>query len=110
MRDVLLDIAPILDNMQRALAQDSEDVQALKEGVSLIYSQFSEALKRYGLEEMETIGQPFDPNLHEAMLEIEHGEYEPGTVVEETEKGYKLNGNVVRAARVVVSKAGGDNG
>lgn len=110
LRDMLLQIAPILDNLQRALAQDSEDVQGLKEGVSLTYSQFNETLKRYGLEEIEAVGQPFDPNLHEAMLEVEHGDYPPGTVVEETEKGYTLNGKIVRAARVIVSKAGGENG
>ena len=110
LRDMLLQIAPILDNMKRALAQESEDVAALKEGVSLTYNQFNDALKRYGLEEIEAAGQPFDPNLHEAMMEVEHGEYPPGTVVEETERGYKLNGKVVRAARVVVSKAGGENG
>jgi molecular chaperone GrpE len=110
LRDMLLQIAPILDNLQRALAQDSEDVQGLKEGVSLTYSQFNETLKRYGLEEIEAVGQPFDPNLHEAILEVEHGDYPPGTVVEETEKGYTLNGKIVRAARVIVSKAGGENG
>ena len=110
LRDMLLQIAPILDNMRRALAQESEDVAALKEGVSLTYNQFNDMLKRYGLEEIEAAGQPFDPNLHEAMMEVEHGEYPPGTVVEEMERGYKLNGKVVRAARVVVSKAGGENG
>ena len=54
---------------------------------------------------VEAIGAPFDPNLHEAMLEVEDNENEPGTVVQEMEKGYELNGKVVRPARVIVSKA-----
>ena len=54
---------------------------------------------------VEAIGAPFDPNLHEAMLEVEDAENEPGTVVQEMEKGYELNGKVVRPARVIVSKA-----
>ena len=104
-RDVLLQIAPILDNMRRALAQENTDLKSFKEGVELINSQFQEALRGYGLEEIEAIGQPFDPALHEALLEVEHPDHPPGTVVEEMEKGYKLNNKVVRPTRVIVSKA-----
>jgi molecular chaperone GrpE len=110
LRDVLLQIAPILDNMRRALAQENKDVDVFKQGVELIYSQFQETLKAYGLEEIEAVGQPFDPTLHEALMEIEHQEHPPGTVVEEMEKGYRLNSKVVRPARVIVSKAGGEDG
>ena len=110
LRDLLLQIAPILDNLRRALAQEDTGGEAFKQGVELIYNQFQEMLRGYGLEEIEAIGQPFDPNLHEAMMEVEHGEHPPGTVVEEMEKGYKLNNKVVRHTRVIVSKAGGDNG
>ena len=62
-------------------------------------------LTGYGLAEIEAMGQPFDPNLHEALAEVASPEHEPGTVMEEMEKGYKLNDKVVRPARVVVSKA-----
>jgi len=110
LRGVLLQIAPVLDNMRRALAQDSENVESLKQGVELIYGQFKDILQGYGLEEIESIGQPFDPNVHEAMMEVENDEHPPGTVVEEMEKGYKLSEKVVRPARVIVSKAGGDHG
>ena len=110
LRELLMKIAPILDNMRRALGQESENVESLKQGVALIYNQLGDALKGYGLEPIEAVGQPFDPHLHEALMEVEHEEYSPGTVVEELDKGYKLNDRVVRPARVVVSKAGGDNG
>ena len=105
LRDMLLQMAPVLDNMRRALDQDTEDAEGLKQGIELIYSQFNAALEGYGLKAVEAIGALFDPNLHEAMLEVEDAENEPGTVVQEMEKGYELNGKVVRPARVIVSKA-----
>ena len=106
LRDVLLQIAPILDNVNRALSQDSRDFDSLRQGVELISNQFKEVLQRYGLEEIEAIGKPFDPHLHEALMEIENQEHPGGTVVGELEKGYRLNQKVVRAARVIVSKSG----
>ena len=106
LRDVLLQIAPILDNLDRALAQATDDAASLREGVELIQTQFHEVLRRYGLEAIEAVGQPFDPTRHEALMQIESEEHPPGTVVDETEKGYTLNQRVVRPARVVVSKSG----
>jgi molecular chaperone GrpE len=105
LRDVLLQVAPPLDNMRRALGQETEDVEVLKQGIELIYTQFQDALNNYGLEQIEALGSLFDPNLHEAMVEVEDGEKEPGTVIEEMEKGYTLNGKVVRPTRVILSKA-----
>ena len=104
LRDVLLQIAPILDNLRRALSQETEDGAALKHGVELISGQFSEVLKGYGLAEIAAAGEPFDPNLHEALAEVPSADCEPGTVMEEMEKGYTLNDKVVRPSRVVVSK------
>jgi molecular chaperone GrpE len=104
LRDVLLQIAPILDNMRRALVQDTDELQSFKDGIELINNQFQETLRGYGLEEIEAMGQPFDPSVHEALLEVEHADHPAGTVVEEMEKGYKLNNKVVRPARVIVSK------
>ena len=106
LRDVLLQIAPMLDNMRRALAQENKGDDAFAQGVKLIYNQFQDTLKGYGLEEIGAIGQTFDPTLHEAMMEIEDKDHPPGSVVEEMEKGYKLNSKVIRPARVIVSKAG----
>ena len=105
LRDVLLQVAPILDNLRRALRQETQEAELLKQGVELICGQFNDVLKGYGLAEIEAVGQPFDPEVHEALAEVPDDEHAPGTVIEEMEKGYKLNDKVVRYARVVVSKA-----
>ena len=110
LRDLLLQIAPLMDNMRRALAQEAAEAQSLKQGVELILSQFQTILNGYGLEEIEAVGTPFDPNLHEAMLEVESADFEPGTVLEEMEKGYRLREKVLRPARVVVGKAPEEKG
>ena len=104
-RDLLLQVAPLLDNMRRALSQEDSDTAAIVQGIGLIFNQFQDILKGYGLEEIDAVGTPFDPNVHEAMLEIESAEHPPGTVLEEMDKGYVLRDKVVRPARVVVSKA-----
>ena len=109
LRDILLQIAPILDNLRRALGQETQDADSLKQGVELISGQFNEVLKGYGLAEIEAVGQPFDPNIHEALAEVPSAEHDPGTVMEEMEKGYTLNDKVVRPSRVVVSKASGES-
>lgn len=110
LRDVLAQIAPLLDNMRRALGQEASDGQALKQGVELIITQFQDVLKGYGLEEIEAVGQPFDPNVHEAMLEVESAVHPAGIVLEEMEKGYTLRERVMRPARVVVSKGSPGDG
>ena len=109
LRDVLLQVAPILDNLRRALRQETQEVDALKQGIELICGQFNDVLKGYGLAEIESVGQPFDPEVHEALAEVPDEEHPPGTVIEEMEKGYKLNDKVVRYARVVVSKASAES-
>lgn len=110
LRDLLLGLAPIFDNLRRAVGQKTDDAVVLKEGIELICGQIEEGLKGYGLEVIDAVGKPFDPNVHEAMMEVESEEHDPGTVVEELDRGYLFGGKVVRPARVVVSKAGGVNG
>lgn len=110
LRDVLLQVAPLLDNFRRALGQEASDPAALREGIEIIFRQFNEILSGYGLEEIEAGGQTFDPNQHEAMLQMPSEEHPPGTVMQEMEKGYKLNGRVIRPSRVVVSTAPVDEG
>ena len=105
LRDALLQFAPVMDNMRRALDQETQGVDALKEGIELIYDQLRTAFSTYGLEPIQAVDSKFDPNLHEAMMEVEDSERSPGTVIQEMEKGYTLNGKVVRPSRVVVSKA-----
>ena len=109
LRDVLLQVAPILDNLRRALHQETQEAELLKQGVELICGQFNDVLKGYGLAEIESVGQPFDPEVHEALAEVPDDEHAPGTIIEEMEKGYKLNDKVVRYARVVVSRASAES-
>ena len=110
MRDMLLGLSPIFDNLRRALAQETTDADALKEGIELISLQIEDSLKGYGLEVIDAVGKPFDPNVHEAILELESKDHDPGTVVEELDRGYLFGDRVIRPARVVVSKAGEANG
>ena len=109
LRDVLLQVAPILDNLRRALGQETQEAELLKQGVELICGQFNDVLKGYGLAEIESVGQLFDPEVHEALAEVPDDEHAPGTIIEEMEKGYKLNDKVVRYARVVVSRASAES-
>jgi molecular chaperone GrpE len=109
LRDVLLQVAPVLDNLRRALHQETQEAELLKQGVELICGQFNDVLKGYGLAEIESVGQPFDPEVHEALAEVPDDEHAPGTIIEEMEKGYKLNDKVVRYARVVVSRASAES-
>ena len=109
LRDILLQVAPILDNLRRALRQETQEAELLKQGVELICGQFNDVLQGYGLAEIEALGQSFDPEVHEALAEVPDDEHAPGTVIEEMEKGYKLNDKVVRYARVVVSKASAES-
>lgn len=103
LRDVLLQVGPMLDNFRRALGQDTDDVESFRQGIEIIFKQFTDILTGYGLVEIKAEGQPFDPNLHEALAQVPSAEHEPGTVMQEMEKGYMLNDRVVRPARVVVA-------
>ncbi len=94
-----------LDNFSRALesAKNSSDIKSFQSGVELIYSQLTEILAKEGLEEINAVGEKFDPNFHEAVLQVESDQAE-GTVVDEISKGYKLNGKVIRHSKVIVAK------
>ena len=96
-------LLPVLDNLERALvaATEHEEEQVL-EGVELVLRELSEALRKEGLEEIETDGR-FDPHVHEALL-TQPSEAEEGSVIEVLQKGYRLGDRVLRPARVVVSQ------
>lgn len=104
---LILDILPVLDNMERALAHASEETQgAVIEGVRLTHAMLLSALKKFGVAPVETAkGAPFDPALHHAMGQVESGECEPSTIVEEFQKGYTLNDRLLRPAMVSVACA-----
>lgn len=101
---VVEDLLPVLDNFERALEAASEhDEKVLGEGVSLVYNQLKDVLTRRGLCEVAAEGEDFDPSHHEAVLCRHYPGESEGKVMEVIEKGYKLDEQVVRPARVVVS-------
>jgi molecular chaperone GrpE len=97
-------LLPVLDNFSRALtsARNTQDFAALQQGVEMIYNQLSKVLENEGLTPIIAVGQPFDPNLHEALLR-EESAAEENIVLEELEKGYYLKDKVLRPSRVKVS-------
>jgi molecular chaperone GrpE len=95
---------PILDNFEMALMAAKDADPAIRDGVQMIYDQFVGVLKDAGVEPIDAGGEPFDPNLHEAISQKETIEVEEGTVVEQAQRGYKLDDRLIRPARVVVAK------
>ncbi|HHY36350.1 MAG TPA: nucleotide exchange factor GrpE [Firmicutes bacterium] len=102
---LFLELLPVLDNLERALQIEGEaSAAAIREGVELIYRQFLAVLMKEGVTPIEARGKPFDPELHEAVLQVEDPAVEAGTVVEEVQKGYMLHGRVLRPSMVKVAK------
>lgn len=104
--DLIRAILPFIDNLERAVnhAQKIADTGVLVEGVQLTLQQLLQALNKFGLSSFESVGKPFDPAMHEAMLVVETDKHEPNQVVEEFQKGYLLNDRLLRPATVSVSK------
>jgi molecular chaperone GrpE len=107
------ELLPVADNLERALeaaaiaAIDDEIVKPIAEGVELTLKSFRDAMKKFNIEVVDPQGEPFDPQLHQAMSMVENNEVEPNTVTAVMQKGYTLNGRLVRPAMVMVSKAAG---
>ncbi|MCD6153565.1 MAG: nucleotide exchange factor GrpE [Syntrophobacterales bacterium] len=103
---LIKDILPIVDSLERALdhAYNSEDFDAFVEGLKLIYDKILVSLKKHGVERIDAAGKDFDPNFHEAMSQVETEEFEDNKIVEEFEKGYLLNGRLLRPVKVSISK------
>lgn len=101
---LLVDLLEFIDNFQRALesGQGKEELAAYHDGMKLVFEQMMEILKRHGLAPFDSLGETFDPNLHEALMQTESDEYEPDHVGQEFVKGYKLNDKVIRHAKVGV--------
>jgi len=104
--DLIKAILPFIDNLERAVnhAEKVVDSGVLIEGVRLTIQQLLQSLSKFGLSSFESVGKPFDPAFHEAMLVVESDQYEPNHVVEEFQKGYLLNDRLIRPAIVSVSK------
>jgi len=102
------ELLPVVDNLERALeaAQiEHEAIQPISEGIDLTLKSFLDVLAKFNVERLDPVGEPFDPQLHQAMTMVENPEVEPNSVMAVMQKGFTLNGRLVRPAMVVVSKA-----
>ncbi|MGH2318188.1 nucleotide exchange factor GrpE [Planococcus sp. SE5232] len=105
-QSLLSDILPVLDNFERALSLQttSEESASLLKGVEMVQKSLIEAVNREGLEEIKAVGEPFDPNFHQAVMQEKDDSAEEGTVLQELQKGYVLKGRVLRPAMVKVNE------
>lgn len=100
------DLLPVVDNLRRAIAaaEQSQNVDELRQGVDMVLRQFEEALAKHSISPIDaSAGQPFDPNFHEAIQQIPSPEHAPMTVLQELERGYRIHDRVLRPSKVIVS-------
>ncbi|MDU0419804.1 nucleotide exchange factor GrpE [Staphylococcus simulans] len=105
-QSVLTDILPTIDNIERALQIEGEDesFKSLQKGVQMVYESLLRALEENGLEKIEALGQQFDPNFHQAVMQDSDDSYESGEVTQELQTGYKLKDRVLRPSMVKVNQ------
>lgn len=99
---VLTDFLPVLDNFTRAMETQCADPD-FKKGMEMIYTAFLETLHKQGVEEMGAAGEPFDPNLHNAVMHVEDDTFPEGSICEVFQKGYRMGEKVLRCAMVKVA-------
>ena len=106
---LLKEMIPVLDNLERAVEHaeqgEDDDSKGLLEGVNMTITQFRKALEDFGIKPITAVGEDFDPNLHQAMGQVESAEQPPNTVVNEFQKGYLLHDRLLRPSMVMVAKA-----
>jgi molecular chaperone GrpE len=102
---LVLEVLPLVDDMDRAIASldAGHELRKVKEGLHLVQNKFHRVLEQHGVEPIEAVGRPFDPHLHEAVAEVE-SDAEEGSVVEEVQRGYTLNGRLARPSRVKIAR------
>lgn len=100
------ELLPVVDNFERAFeqAKSAEEIQPVVEGIEMILKQLVDVLEKFHVTSFDSVGEPFDPEKHEAMAQQEHDEHEENTVISEFQKGYYLRDRLLRPARVIVSK------
>ncbi|MDN7240426.1 nucleotide exchange factor GrpE [Planococcus sp. N028] len=105
-QSLLSDLLPVLDNFERALSVEakSEEAASLQKGLEMVRNTLLEAVNREGLEEVKAVGETFDPHVHQAVMQEKDENAEPGTVLQELQKGYTLKGRVLRPAMVKVNE------
>ena len=103
-----IDLLNVMDNLERALQAvanpEDESVKGLCEGIELTMKEFLSVFNKFSIEQIDPQGEPFDPQAHQAMSMVENPDVEPNTVIAVVQKGYSLNGRVIRPAMVMVSK------
>ena len=99
--DLMIDLLEILDDFERAIENEDE---MESEGVNMIYKKFKKALQKHGLEEIDAENEKFDPKYHECLMSVEDEDHEEDEIIEEFQKGYKLNDKVIRPSKVKVAK------
>ncbi|MBN2110519.1 MAG: nucleotide exchange factor GrpE [Methanosarcinaceae archaeon] len=103
---MITELLEVYDNFERAIesAKQTDDVESVVKGVEMVFKQFTAILEKEGLQRIECQGEEFDPNLHEAIMHVEHPGHEEGTIVDVCKPGYYLHTKVIRPAMVAVSK------
>lgn len=100
--DIVASFLPVQDNLQKAISVKTED-ENLKQGIELVVKQISDIFKKFGVEEIETVGKEFDPEVHEAVTSVQDETLGEKIVKEEFRKGYKIGSKVIRHSMVVVA-------
>jgi molecular chaperone GrpE len=110
-RDLIAQLTEVLDNLERAVSADhkGESVDEFAKGVALIRDQLWDVLGRRGLTKMETVGNAFDPEAHDALMRAPSEEHDEGIIVQEVSPGYRLNDKILRHAKVIVSQGSPDS-
>ena len=103
---LLIEILPIVDNLDRAMASLSEghDPEKVKQGLKLAQEELHQVLELHGVKTVKALGEPFDPERHEAVATVESDGAKEGTVVDEIQRGYALNGRLIRPSRVRIAQ------
>ena len=105
-QDLATDLVPVVDTFDRALQlkPDENSIDSFYEGMEMIYRQLMQALSQAGVEEIKTEGETFDPNFHQAVMQVEDDQYESQAIVETLQKGYRLKDRIIRPAMVKVNQ------
>ncbi|GEK33301.1 nucleotide exchange factor GrpE [Kurthia sibirica] len=105
-QSLLTDLLPVIDNIERALQVEAttEDGESIKKGIEMVHRSLIEAAKKEGLEVIESVDAPFDPNFHQAVFQEKDDSKEAGIILEELQRGYKLKDRVLRASMVKVNE------
>jgi len=101
-QDAIIELLPVLDNFELALKHTSKEKDFIK-GIELVYAQFIDIMSKLGLEPIKALGENFDPKMHEVLM-LEESKKNKHKIIEEFQKGYTLNGRVIRASKVKVTK------